>query len=71
LAIRLQTALNARAEIEQAVGIMRSRSGISAAEAHRRLRTLSQGEHRTLSQVAAAIITAAIKRAQHRPDNPD
>jgi GAF domain-containing protein len=71
LAIRLQTAVNARAEIEQAVGIMRSRSGISAAEAHRRLRALSQGQHRSVPEVAASIITAAIKSAQHRPKTTD
>jgi GAF domain-containing protein len=70
LATRLQAAVNARAEIEQAIGIMRSRSGISAAEAHRRLRVLSQNQHRKVSEVAAAIVNTAINRAQHRPDDP-
>ena len=71
LASRLQAALNAKAEIDQAIGILRSRSGITAAEAHRRLRTLSQSQHSKVSEVAAAIIKTAINRAQHRPADPE
>jgi transcriptional regulator with GAF, ATPase, and Fis domain len=71
LATRLQAALNGKAEIDQAIGILRSRSGISAVEAHRRLRTLSQNEHSKVSEVAAAIITTAVNRAQQRPAEPE
>jgi transcriptional regulator with GAF, ATPase, and Fis domain len=66
LAEKLQTALDARAVIEQAIGIIRARSGISAEVAHQRLRVLSRNQRGTVVQAATGIVTAAISKAQQR-----
>jgi len=70
LAARLQSALETRGVIDRALGIIMSRSGVTAAEALDRLRVLSQREHRKLVVVAAQIIDEAVRRAQarHRDD---
>ena len=52
LAANLQAALTNRAVIDQAIGIMMSRSGVSADEAFARLRELSQQEHTKVAVVA-------------------
>ncbi len=66
LAVTLQAALNSQAVIDQAVGIMRSRSGISADEAMARLRQHSEQEHMKVKAVAASIVREAVRRAQAR-----
>jgi GAF domain-containing protein len=66
LAEQLQEALVSRAGIDQAIGILMSRSGSSADEAFARLRTLSQSEHQKLSVVAAALVDEAVRRARSR-----
>jgi len=66
LAANLQAALTHRAVIDQAVGIVMSRSGVTAEEAFTRLRDLSQREHRKLAEVAAGIVQAAVNRARSR-----
>ena len=66
LTLQLQTALNSRPVIDQAIGILRSRSGGTAAEAFAKLKAISQTEHRKLSQVAAAIVEASAARARSR-----
>ena len=70
LAVSLQAALTSQAIIDQAIGIMRSRSGISADEALDRLRQLSEREHIKVNAVAAEIVQEAIRRARarRRPD---
>jgi len=70
LAQTLQAALTSQAVIDQAVGVMRGRSGISAEEALERLRQHSQREHIKVSVVAAGIVQEAIRRARarRRPD---
>ena len=70
LAARLQSALETRAVIDRAVGVIMSRTGGTEAEALARLRTLSQYEHRKLAAVAGKIIAEAVRRAQarHRGD---
>jgi GAF domain-containing protein len=72
LASRLQAALVSRAVIDQAIGILMARSGITADEAFDRLRTLSQHEHTKLSAVATAIVATAVRRVRGRsaPDVP-
>ena len=66
LAQSLQAALTSQAVIDQAIGIMRSRSGISADEAFDRLRQQSQRGHSKVNAVAASIVQEAIRRARAR-----
>lgn len=69
LAGRLQAALDSRVVLERAVGIVMSRSGVTAAEALQRLRVLSQDQHDQLTTVAQTIVDEAVRRARarHRP----
>lgn len=66
LAARLEKALETRAVIERAVGIILSRSGGTEAEALNRLRSLSQREHDKLSVIAQRIVDEAVRRAEAR-----
>jgi GAF domain-containing protein len=68
LAANLQAALTHRAVIDQAIGILMSRSGATADEAFTRLRDLSQREHTKLAVVAADVVHAAVNRARSRRD---
>jgi GAF domain-containing protein len=69
LAAQLQDALSSRAVIDQAVGIVMSRSGCTADEAFDRLRTLSQNRHQKLNVVAQSVVDQAVRRARSR-QNP-
>jgi GAF domain-containing protein len=66
---RLQRALDSRAVIDQAIGIIRSRSGASAEEAFARLVQISQHENIKLHAVAERLVEEAVRRAhaRHRP----
>jgi GAF domain-containing protein len=66
LANNLQAALVSRAVIDQAIGIVMSRTGATSAEAFDRLRTRSQVEHTKVSMVAQSIVDAAVRRARAR-----
>jgi GAF domain-containing protein len=66
LTANLQRALTTRAVIDQAIGIIISRAGITADEAFDRLRTLSQKEHIKVSTAASSIVDAATRRARGR-----
>jgi transcriptional regulator with GAF, ATPase, and Fis domain len=66
LAGQLQAALTSRAVIDQARGIVMSRTGCDADEAFERLRALSQAENRKLSAVAQALVEDAVRRARAR-----
>jgi GAF domain-containing protein len=66
LAANFQAALTNRAVIDQAIGILMSRTGISADEAFARLRTLSQHEHLKVAAVAQGIVQEAVRRARAR-----
>jgi GAF domain-containing protein len=66
LAANLQGALTNRAVIDQAIGILMSRSGITADEAFERLRTLSQRQHMKVAEIAAGVVEAAVRRARDR-----
>jgi len=65
----LQRALESRAVIDQAIGIIRSRSGVSAEVAFDRLTRLSQTENVRLHLVAERMVDEAVRRARarHRP----
>jgi transcriptional regulator with GAF, ATPase, and Fis domain len=63
---QLQQALSTRAVIDQAVGLIRGRSGRSAEEAFTQLRAISQAEHRKLAEVAQHIVDEAVRRARAR-----
>lgn len=62
----LQRALRSRAVIDQAIGIIRSRSGGSAEEAFDRLKQFSQVENVKLSVVAERLVEEAVRRARAR-----
>jgi GAF domain-containing protein len=66
LADQLQKALSSRAIIDQAIGIMMSRTGSSADEAFGRLRTMSQTQHLKLNAVAQQLVDQAVRRARSR-----
>lgn len=62
----LQRALANRAVIDQAIGIIRSRTGASAEEAIERLKRLSQTENVKLVIVAERLVEEAVRRARAR-----
>ncbi|WP_460606041.1 GAF and ANTAR domain-containing protein [Jatrophihabitans fulvus] len=62
----LQAALTSRAVVDQAIGILRSRSGCSAEAAFDRLRRSSQSEDVKLSTVAQRLVDEAVRRARAR-----
>jgi transcriptional regulator with GAF, ATPase, and Fis domain len=66
LTAQLQTALSTRPVIDQAIGLIRGRSGRSAEEAFTQLRAISQAEHRKLADVAQHIVDEAVRRARAR-----
>jgi GAF domain-containing protein len=63
---RLQRALKSRAVIDQAIGIIRSRSGLSATAAFDRLSHISQEENVKLNVVAERLVDEAVRRARAR-----
>jgi AmiR/NasT family two-component response regulator len=67
---QLQAALSRRPVIDQAVGILRARSGGSSEEAFARLREMSQSEHTRLGVVAQRIVDEAVRRARARRNPP-
>jgi GAF domain-containing protein len=66
LAAQLQSALSTRPVIDQAIGLLRGRSGDSAEEAFIRLRGISQREHVKLAVVAQRVVEEAVRRADAR-----
>jgi GAF domain-containing protein len=63
---QLQRALGSRTVIDQAIGIMRSRSGGSAEDAFDRLTRISQAENVKLRVVAERLVAEAVNRARAR-----
>jgi len=63
---QLQRALDNRATIDQAIGIIRCRSGVSAQAAFDRLVRMSQAENSKLPVVAERLVEMAVRRAQVR-----
>jgi len=70
LTAQLQAALSSRPVIDQAIGLLRGRTGGSADEAFARLRAISQSEHTKLTDVAEHIVDEAVRRARSRHTNP-
>jgi GAF domain-containing protein len=64
--MRLQRALDSRSVIDQAVGIIRSRSGGTADDAFERLARISQSENVKLYAVAERLVEEAVRRARAR-----
>jgi GAF domain-containing protein len=63
---RLHRALDSRAVIDQAIGIIRSRSGATAEQAFERLTRISQTENLKLYVVAERLVEEAVRRARAR-----
>lgn len=66
LTVQLQKALATRPAIDQAIGLLRGRSGGTPEEAFGRLRAISQSEHTKLADVAQHIVDEAVRRARAR-----
>jgi len=66
LTSQLQSALSSRPIIDQAIGILRGRSGATAEEAFGKLREMSQADHVKLVEVAQKIVGEAVRRARAR-----
>lgn len=63
---QLKAALVARPLIDEAVGLIRSRTGASSQEAHDRLREMSQQQHVKVIDVARHLVDEAVRRAHAR-----
>lgn len=63
---QLQVAMAERGIIDQSLGIIMSRSGVSADEAMARLRRMSQTEHVKLARIAQSVVDEALRRARAR-----
>jgi len=63
---QLQQALGTRSVIDQAVGIIRARSGVSAEEAFARLIKISQDDNVKLHVVAERLVEITVRRARAR-----
>jgi AmiR/NasT family two-component response regulator len=70
LTTQLQTALSSRPIIDQAIGLLRGRSGGTAEDALARLREISQRDHTKLADVAQHMVNDAVRRAQTRHTQP-
>jgi AmiR/NasT family two-component response regulator len=55
-----------RTVIDQAIGIVRARTGVSAEEAFERLTKISQSENVKLRVVAERLVEEAVRRAHAR-----
>jgi GAF domain-containing protein len=66
LAAHLEKALSTRPVIDQAIGLIRGRTGATAEEAFTRLREISQAEHTKLVEVAQRMVDEAVRRARAR-----
>ena len=63
---RLQQALVSRTVIDQAIGIIRARTGVGAEEAFDRLTKMSQSDNTKLRVVAERLVDEAVRRARAR-----
>ncbi|MGZ4530458.1 MAG: ANTAR domain-containing protein, partial [Mycobacterium sp.] len=69
LITQLKTALSTRAVTDQAIGLIRGRTGASAEEAFTQLQAISQNEHRKLTDVSQRLVDQAVRRARARRQN--
>ena len=71
LAAQLGAALTHRAVIDQAIGVMMGRTGVSPAEAFEKLKAMSQTQHVKVAEVARVLVGEAVRRARaHRGPGP-
>lgn len=63
---QLHESLGSRAEIDQAIGILMSRTGLDAAGAFERLRSMSQASSVKVSELARQLLDEALSRARAR-----
>lgn len=70
LAEQLGQALTHRAVIDQALGILMSRSGANPEEAFDKLRAMSQTQHIKVAEVARVLVDEAVRRARGRQAEP-
>ncbi len=63
---QLQQALAKRPIIDQAIGLIRGRTGVTSQQALERLREMSQLEHVKLIDVAQRLVDEAVRRARAR-----
>lgn len=66
LATQLKHALASRPVIDQALGILMSRTGCTSEEAFDKLRVMSQSENRKVSGIAEQLVDEAVRRARAR-----
>lgn len=66
LAAQLEAALTNRAVIDQALGVIMSRTGATPEEAFDRLRAMSQSQHVKVAEVARTLVDEAVRRARAR-----
>jgi GAF domain-containing protein len=70
LAANLQEALSIREVVDQALGVLRSSNGWTAAEAFEHLRSISRAQRAEIADVAQVLIDEAVRAArQRRADN--
>ena len=67
LAAQLQSALNSRAIIEQAKGVLIGQQGLTAHAAYAQLRAQARAERRKLAIVSAEVVHDAIRGCTGRP----
>jgi hypothetical protein len=70
LAAQLEEALTNRAIIDQALGVIRSRTGADPEEAFNRLRAISQSQHVKVAEVSRVLMEEAVRRARARHAQP-
>lgn len=63
---QLQTAMTTRPVIDEAVGLIRGRTGATSQEARGRLREMSKRDHVKLIEVAQHLVDEAVRRARAR-----
>ncbi len=63
---QLQAALTSRPVVDQAIGLIRGRTGVSAEEAMGHLRKLSSASGRRLVDVAGTLVDEAVREARDR-----
>jgi GAF domain-containing protein len=66
LAAQLAEALTSRAVIDQALGIVMSRTGASPEQAFDRLRAMSQSRHVKVAEVSRVLVEEAVRRVRAR-----
>jgi hypothetical protein len=67
LAAQLQSALNSRAIIEQAKGVLIGQQGLTAHDAYAQLRSQARAERRKLAIVSAEVVRGAIRADGEKP----